>query len=135
MIRVNTDSRSSSNVTRNYKWNVKITQIDCTSKLEEIRNLKGKIYCSNVKILNANIINIVAGPQNLHTKHLYNLYYHFIAPEGCLQYFQDREGTVSSFNWDGLNSRQYMINQHYSICFKRGSSDCQVHIFRYHSHL
>ena len=43
MIRVNTDSRSSTNVTRNYKWNVKITQIDCTSKLEEIRNLKGNI--------------------------------------------------------------------------------------------
>jgi len=88
MIRVNTDSRSSSNVTRNYKWNVKITQIDCTSRREEIRNLK--------------------------------------APEGCLQYFQDREGTVSSFNWDGLNSRQYMTNQHYSICFKRSSSNCQV---------
>ena len=42
MIRVNTDSRSSSNVTRNYKWNVKITQIDCTSKREEIQGLKGK---------------------------------------------------------------------------------------------
>ena len=42
MIRVNTDSRSSSNVTRSYKWNVKITQIDCTTKREEIRNLRGK---------------------------------------------------------------------------------------------
>ena len=41
MIRVNTDSRSSSNVTRNYKWNVKITQIDCSSKREETRNLRG----------------------------------------------------------------------------------------------
>ena len=50
------------------------------------------------------------------------------APEGCLQYFQDREGTITSFNWDGLNSRQYMPNQHYSICFKRGVSDCQVDI-------
>ena len=48
MIRVNTDSRSSTNVTRNYKWNVKITQIDCTSKLEEIRNLKGNIIGTEV---------------------------------------------------------------------------------------
>jgi hypothetical protein len=44
MIRVNTDSRSSSNVTRNYKWNIKITQIDCTTKREEIRNLRGKYH-------------------------------------------------------------------------------------------
>ena len=48
MIRVNTDSRSSTNVTRNYKWNVKITQIDCTSKLEEIRNLKGNIISPDI---------------------------------------------------------------------------------------
>ena len=53
-----------------------------------------------------------------------------IAPEGCLQYFQDREGTITSFNWDGLNSRQYMPNQHYSICFKRGASDCQVFVMQ-----
>ena len=43
MIRVNTDSRSSSNVTRNYKWNVKINQIDCTSRKEETRKLRGNI--------------------------------------------------------------------------------------------
>ena len=51
MIRVNTDSRSSTNVTRNYKWNVKITQIDCTSKLEEIRNLKGNIIGTEIAFL------------------------------------------------------------------------------------
>ena len=51
MIRVNTDSRSSTNVTRNYKWNVKITQIDCTSKLEEIRSLKGNIIVTEIAFL------------------------------------------------------------------------------------
>ena len=119
MIRVNTDSRSSTNVTRNYKWNVKITQIDCTSKLEEIRNLKGNIIGTEFAF--PFIINFFIC---LSYRCINNIY--ISAPEGCLQYFTDREGLISSFNWDGLNSRQYMPNQHYSICFKRGAADCQV---------
>ena len=119
MIRVNTDSRSSSNVTRSYKWNVKINQIDCTSKKEEIRKLRGNIKIKVFQNPSSDII--------LNTTEYQNSFISFtIAPEGCLQYFQDREGTITSFNWDGLNSRQYMPNQHYSICFKRGASDCQV---------
>ena len=39
-------------------------------------------------------------------------------------------GTVSSFNWDGLNSNQYMKNQRYSICFKREPSDCRLEMMR-----
>ena len=43
MIRVITDSRSNSNATRGYKWNIKITQIDCETDTPEIRELRGSL--------------------------------------------------------------------------------------------
>ena len=50
----------------------------------------------------------------------------FSAPEGCLQYYRQSKGTINSFNWDGTHSRQYMPDQHYSICFKRQSADFEL---------
>ena len=41
MLRVVTDARMSGNFTTDYKWNIKITQIDCTDNNEEIRELRG----------------------------------------------------------------------------------------------
>ena len=52
------------------------------------------------------------------------------APEGCLQYHTQRQGTVSSFNWSPTIQRQYYPNQHYSICFRRTASDCRLQLFR-----
>ena len=56
MIRIITDARAGgANITRGYKWNIKVTQIDCVSRrMEDVR-----------------------------------------APDGCLQYFTDRRGTVN----------------------------------------
>ena len=54
----------------------------------------------------------------------------FAAPEGCLQYFTDRMGTVSSFNWDGTATAQYVRGQHYAVCFKRSPSDCSLSLSR-----
>ena len=53
-----------------------------------------------------------------------------IAPNGCLQYFTERRGTVSSFNWDPLNRIQYVPNQRYSMCFRRQASDCRLELKR-----
>ena len=53
-----------------------------------------------------------------------------IAPEGCLQYFLERQGAFSSFNWDPLVKRQYVPEQHYSICFRRLPSDCRLELKR-----
>ena len=53
-----------------------------------------------------------------------------IAPNGCLQYFTSRRGTVSSFNWDAVNRRQYVPDQRYSICFRRQPSDCRLELKR-----
>uniref|UniRef100_T1GLF2 CUB domain-containing protein n=1 Tax=Megaselia scalaris TaxID=36166 RepID=T1GLF2_MEGSC len=45
----------------------------------------------------------------------------WIAPVGCLQYFPDSTGTVTSFNYDnGLGT--YQGNFDYAICFKRETS-------------
>ena len=56
MIRIITDARAGgANITRGYKWNIKVTQIDCVSqRMEDVK-----------------------------------------APDGCLQYFTDRRGTVN----------------------------------------
>ena len=53
-----------------------------------------------------------------------------VAPNGCLQYFTTRRGSVTSFNWDPLNRRQYVPDQRYSICFRRQPSDCRLELKR-----
>ena len=53
-----------------------------------------------------------------------------VAPNGCLQYFTKRRGSVTSFNWDPLNRRQYVPDQRYSICFRRQPSDCRLELKR-----
>ncbi|KAI9559193.1 hypothetical protein GHT06_015982 [Daphnia sinensis] len=49
----------------------------------------------------------------------------YLAPPDCLQYFPNRSGRVSSFNWrdvPGTSTRQ-LANQDYSICFRRTASN------------
>lgn len=53
-----------------------------------------------------------------------------IAPQGCLQYFTERQGTFSSFNWDPNRKRQYVPDQRYSICFRKMASDCRLELKR-----
>ena len=48
------------------------------------------------------------------------------APDGCLQYFTERQGTISSFNWDPAVQRQYLPDQQYSMCFRQTDSDCRI---------
>ena len=52
------------------------------------------------------------------------------APEGCLQYFIERQGSLSSFNWDPTSLRQYVPDQHYSMCFRKSPSDCRLILTR-----
>ena len=54
------------------------------------------------------------------------------APESCLQYFIERQGTVSSFNWDPMVTpqRQYVPDQSYFICFRKTASDCRLALER-----
>jgi hypothetical protein len=52
------------------------------------------------------------------------------APDGCLQYYRERRGTVNSFNWDPSNQRQYVTDQNYAICFRRSASDCRLEVYR-----
>jgi len=59
-----------------YKWNLKITQIECGGDNEAMKMLE--------------------------------------APTGCLQYFQDSYGTISSFNLDGTSL--FAPSQDYYVC-------------------
>ena len=53
-----------------------------------------------------------------------------LAPQDCLQYFIERQGTLSSFNWDPTVTpqRQYVPDQSYSMCFRRTASDCRLEL-------
>ena len=52
------------------------------------------------------------------------------APQGCLQYFTDRRGTINSFNRDPATNRQYVPNQRYTICIRKSTADCRLEIKR-----
>lgn len=43
------------------------------------------------------------------------------APSGCLQYFTESRGTISSFNFG-----QYLSNQDYAICIERAPTTCKI---------
>ncbi|XP_055535733.1 uncharacterized protein LOC129724676 [Wyeomyia smithii] len=60
----------------------------------------------------------------------------FRAPEGCLQYYFDTSGTISSFNYGfganpslnvvgAVGSRQ-IVNQQYGICIRAGPDQCSI---------
>jgi len=66
-----------------YKWNLKITQVECGSDNEAMTWLE--------------------------------------APSGCLQYFQDSFGTLTSFNLDGISP--FSPSQDYWICVGQENDD------------
>jgi hypothetical protein len=47
-------------------------------------------------------------------------------PHGCLQYFMEPSGTVSSFNYGYDNSFQQLNGQLYSVCFRRAKTYCSI---------
>ncbi|XP_050540075.1 uncharacterized protein LOC126904832 [Daktulosphaira vitifoliae] len=50
-----------------------------------------------------------------------------LAPEGCLQYFTEKTGTIESFNYNkGLG--HYTGGLNYAICFKRASDTCGIRL-------
>ncbi len=52
-----------------------------------------------------------------------------VAPVGCLQYFEDTAGTISSFNYnsnvDGTNTNQ-ISNMNYAICIRAANGFCGI---------
>ena len=48
MIRIITDARAGgANITRGYKWNIKVTQIDCFG--QRMEHIRGKEFTSNIE--------------------------------------------------------------------------------------
>jgi len=68
-----------------YKWNLKVTQIECGGDNEAMNMLE--------------------------------------APTGCLQYFQDNYGTISSFNLDGYS--MFAPSQDYYVCIGLDPEDAR----------
>ncbi|VVC32166.1 CUB domain [Cinara cedri] len=48
-----------------------------------------------------------------------------LAPEGCLQYFADKDGSFESFNYN-KGKGHYLGNLNYAVCFKRNLDTCGI---------
>jgi len=47
-------------------------------------------------------------------------------PAGCLQYYTGEMGTVSSFNWNGIQTSTHLANQNYDVCIRQRADACQI---------
>jgi len=47
-------------------------------------------------------------------------------PSGCLQFFTGDTGTVSSFNYNGVDTSTHLANQNYDICVRPGGDKCSI---------
>merc|ERR1712079_210748 len=47
-------------------------------------------------------------------------------PAGCLQFFTGDEGTVNTFNWNGVAGSTHLANQNYDVCVRQGIDKCAI---------
>jgi len=47
-------------------------------------------------------------------------------PAGCLQYYTGEMGTVSSFNWNGIQTSTHLANQNYDVCIRQRADACRI---------
>lgn len=93
-------------------WDMIITQLECEAQAE--------ITPSNFLIENIeNIVELAHHNQHMKKMAIASVTNDFtLAPAGCLQYFSDSHGYVSSFNYN--NGRGiYPGQMNYAICFRR----------------
>lgn len=77
------------------KWNIMVTQLECPTGAA-VRSVEPYLFGSTPK----------------------DGFY--LAPAGCLQYFPDSEGTVTSFNYNN-GEGMYPGGLNYAICFRRSA--------------
>ncbi|XP_022921317.2 uncharacterized protein [Onthophagus taurus] len=91
----------SNSIPRPY-WNIKITQLECPRQESLLHKIDKELVYD----------------------------YNYLAPSGCLQYFTEPSGIITSFgfNYDSVTmiGDPYVSNQHYSICFKRYENKCGI---------
>lgn len=52
-----------------------------------------------------------------------------LAPQGCLQYFTENQGTICNFGNDpeaAVGDNKYISNHQYAACIKRSPNQCGV---------
>lgn len=127
-----------------YKWKIRATQINCVRNPAEIGASSESIRQSGMSTaVTSNILRrrsslgrsvgdddvnepsflprtgrmMLQKFQNLFAK----LKVTIPAPAGCLQYFTEHRGTISSFNFG-----QYLSNMDYAICIERAPTTCKI---------
>lgn len=116
-----------------YKWRIRVTQVNC------VRNpAESGTYGSNSPGINFNEIAASQGRSmssvpiyHSRAKRMIGTKLRFLpvatlkvthpAPSGCLQYFTEPVGTISSFNYG-----KYLSNTDYAICIERSPTTCKV---------
>ncbi|UXI18797.1 cell adhesion molecule [Sarcoptes scabiei] len=97
------------NAIGDYRFHLKITQIDCRVRQSSLTpNLFSSVSSS-----------VPRESRTIYQKIPYQLT--FAAPTGCLQYFTQPIGTIESFNFG-----HYLNNLDYAICIERQPDTCRV---------
>lgn len=118
-----------------YKWRIRVTQVNCVRNpaesgiyggrgsqgglnLNEIASNQGRSM-STVPIYHSRAKRMIGS--KLRFLPVATLKVTHPAPSGCLQYFTEPMGTISSFNYG-----KYLANTDYAICIERSPTTCKV---------
>ncbi|XP_039957339.1 uncharacterized protein LOC120772670 [Bactrocera tryoni] len=99
------------------RWNMHIRQLEYPSKSA----LRGTIDSLEVEENDNEHLESDIGPRASVADN------YLLAPPGCLQYFPEAVGTITSFNYNG-GSGVYPANLNYAICFRRQQSSKSLEI-------
>lgn len=94
-------------------WKIAVHQFECP--LGQRRSLQASMNDVQQKAL----------PERASVQPKMGLFNDWVAPQGCLQYFVQQNGTIESFN---LNNGvgPYIGNMNYAICFRRTRADSTI---------
>lgn len=115
-------------------WDILATQLECSRADQQFRTNRQQEVDETVDSSDSiRTRSTAAKDAILVGKHLVEIFLKWIismellytAPRGCLQYFPNATGTVSSFNFDSQieNQHQYLPSLNYAICFNRPNNE------------
>lgn len=115
-----------------YKWRIRVTQVNCVRNPAESNSYSGNNGGSINDMMSGQgrtYSSVSVAPSR--AKRMIGSKLRFIpfatlkvthpAPSGCLQYFTEPTGTISSFNYG-----RYLANTDYAICIERSPTTCKV---------
>ncbi|VVC32163.1 Hypothetical protein CINCED_3A025412 [Cinara cedri] len=91
-------------------WKLKISQLECTPTIMPTKRWKSTDDDA--------VRQVSSSEEKENSKYS-------LAPDGCLQYFTDEDGSFESFNYH-KGQGHYLGNLNYAVCFKRNVTTCGI---------